>query len=534
MKKLKVNSDIIQDALNIKNGVYAPLTSFLYKKDFLSVMNNMRLDNGGIWSIPIILDINKRQARELQNGEKIKIYDEKGNYVIINNIEKYNYDKEELAEKVYGTTSIKHPSVAGIMNMGDVLVGGEIADVNIGGIPFSDYFYTPAETKKIFKDKGWNSIVAFQTRNVPHCGHEFLQKQALSKVDGLMIQPVIGEKKLDDFKDEYIISAYKILIDKYFSKNKVFLSILPLKMRYAGPREALMHAIIRRNFGCTHFIVGRDHAGAGDFYHPQAAQDIFDNYKKEELGIEIFKFNEVVYDKKAEKHNFIDSVKKPDIIKFSGTLLRNLIKNKEEPPKYFMRPEVYNFLVNSQNSLVDNMYKENNNKKGFVLWLTGLSAAGKTTVADKIYEIMGQNGLKLERLDGDVVRENLANLGFSKEDRDQNIKRVGFVANLLARNGIGVIASFISPYTKQREKLHKTVHNYIEVFIDAPLVVCEQRDPKGMYKKARAGEIKNFTGISDPYEEPRNPDIHLDTANTSPEECAEKVLGYLRENGHIK
>jgi len=529
-KKLRVNNNIIQDAINIFNGVYAPLNGFLRKEDFQSVLDSMRLANGQVWSMPIILDIDEDNYTKLKDEKKVVLVSEDNKQkAVLENIEIYKYDKKELAEKVYGTQDIKHPGVAGVMSMGDYLVGGDVKNiVNINKV-FPGHNLTPKETKKIFSDLGWKTIVAFQTRNVPHVGHEFLQKQALKEVDGLFIQPVIGEKKLEDFKDEYIVAAYEILINKYFSKGKAILGALPLKMRYAGPREAIIHALIRKNFGCTHFIVGRDHAGVGNYYEPFAAQEIFNKFDKQEIGIEIIKFKEVVYDKKREKHCFIDECPKKDIMNFSGTSLRTYLKNKEQPPEYLIRPEVFSFLSFSYNLLVDKNYKNDGSSKGFVLWLTGLSAAGKTTIGDKVSAVLENRNVKTERLDGDVVRESLTkDLGFSKEDRDENIRRIGSVANLLCRNGVGVIASFISPYIQQRHELKRKTKNLIEVFVDTPLEVCEKRDTKGLYKKARAGEIKFFTGISDPYEKPKNPDIHLKTDQMSVEECVNKVIDYLK------
>jgi sulfate adenylyltransferase len=397
---------------------------------------------------------------------------------------------------------------------------------------FPRHNYTPKETRAEFARRGWQTVVAFQTRNVPHRGHEFLQKEALKLVDGLLVQPVIGKKKDQDFKDEYIVASYEALIDNYFDPERVMLGVLPLDMYYAGPKEALMHALIRKNFGCTHFIVGRDHAGVGDFYAPLAAQEIFEQFDAKELGIEILKFEEVTYDGRNQQPCFVSQCPREEQVNFSGTRLRQFLEKQKTPPEYLIRPEVYNILVNATNSLVDQMYqKENSNQKGFVLWFTGLSAAGKSTTADQVFKLLQkENGLRLERLDGDVVRENLTKeLGFSKEDRDENIRRVGFVSDLLSRNGVGVIASFISPYRSQRGELREKVHNFIEVFVDASLKVCEERDPKGLYKKARTGEIKCFTGISDDYEIPKNPDLHLRTDQHSPEECAQKVVDYLRK-----
>ncbi|MEA3449826.1 MAG: adenylyl-sulfate kinase [Patescibacteria group bacterium] len=451
--------------------------------------------------------------------------------MILEDVEIYPFDKREYAEKVFGTTSLEHPGVSELFKQGDYLLGGKVINIINENKIYLEYNLSPKETKEEFKKRNWGTVVAFQTRNVPHQGHVFLQKEALKITDGLFIQPVIGEKKLNDFKDEYIISSYDLLIKNNHYDNKAMLGVLPLKMRYAGPREAVMHALIRRNYACTHFIVGRDHAGVGDFYHPKVAQKIFDQFDKKELGIEIIKFAEAGYCPKQEKHIFIDENKNNDTIKFSGTKLRKYIKNKKRPPKYLIHKIVYDFLINSTNPLIDDMTKKNKNNKGFILWFTGLSAAGKTTIADAVYEELNNNGVRLERLDGDIVRENLSKgLGFDRAGREENIRRIGFVANLLSKNGVGVMASFITPYQEMRSQLRKNVHNYIEIFMDAPLSVCESRDPKGMYKEARAGNRPGFTGIDDPFDKPKKPDIHIKSSELSVEESVQKIIKYLQDN----
>jgi len=536
-KFLILNKEEVQEVKNIARGVYSPLSGFLKREDFQSVVSKMRLQNNIVWPIPIVLDVPNKHYQIIKNEHTLALYNQKKEPIaLLKDIEFYANDKEFFAKNVFGTLDRKHPGVNAVYEMGNYLVGGEIMLIDNKKEVFPEYNFTPEETRRIFKERGWNTIVGFQTRNVPHRGHEFLQKQALKQADGLFIQPVIGKKKTKDFKDEYILAAYEILIEKYLPKNRVLLGILPFRMKYAGPREAILHALIRKNFGCSHFIVGRDHAGVKGFYDPFEAQNIFDNFEKKEIGVNILKYPEVVYCKGKQKHVFINECPAKERVSFSGTELRKKIKNKKQPPEYIIRPEIYNFLANSYNSLVDNMYNQTNkNQKGFVLWITGLSQAGKTTIGDGVYKILKENNIKVERLDGDIVRKYLSkDLGFSKEDREENIRRVGFVVKLLSRNGIGVIASFISPYRHIRKKLKEEIPNFIEVYANAPLEVCEKRDTKGLYKKARLGEIKNFTGISDPYEPPENPEIELKTDTFTPEECIEKVIEYLKENKYIE
>lgn len=535
LKGIVLDKDQVKDVKNIARGVYSPLEGFLKKPDFERVVREMRLESGVVFPLPIVLDINKEKYEEIKKNSQVILYDQgKTPIALMIDVEIFSYDKELFAGNVFGTLEREHPGVDAIYKMGDYLIGGKIGLIDNVKEIFPEYNFFPEETRSIFKEKGWNTVAAFQTRNVPHRGHEFLQKEALKETDGLLIQPVIGQKKIGDFKDEYILASYEILIDKYYPKEKTFLGILPLKMRYAGPREAVFHAIIRKNFGCTHFIVGRDHAGVNSYYSPFAAQEIFEQFSEEEIGIKILKYPEVVFCKRGDCHEFIDNCRDEDRVLFSGTKLRSYIEEKDQPPEYILRSEIYNFLINSSNSLVDSMYKEEKNQKGFVLWFTGLSQAGKTTTANEVYNQLKEKGYRVERLDGDVVRENLSkDLGFSKEDRDENIRRVGFLSKLLSRNGVGVIASFISPYKIQREGVRDETKNFIEVFCNCSLEVCENRDSKGLYKKAREGEIQNFTGISDPYEAPENPEIELITEGDKVKENAKKVVEYLENNNYL-
>ncbi|MCD6528139.1 sulfate adenylyltransferase, partial [bacterium] len=531
-QKLVLDIEQVKDVKNLANGVYSPLEGFLKEDDFLSVCKEMRLKNGLLWPIPVVLDITKEEYQRIKNQKDVVLEDQTGKPIaLLKNIEIYPYSKEFFAENVFGTRDRNHPGVEEVYRMGDYLVGGDILLLDDSKEPFGDYNFLPKETKEYFQKKGWQTVCAFQTRNVPHRGHEFLQKEALKITDGLFIQPVIGRKKLADFKDEYILVSYEVLIERYYPKNRVLLGILPLKMRYAGPREAVFHALIRKNFGCTHFIVGRDHAGVGNFYKPTAAQEIFDKFDRDEIGIEILKFSEAVYCQSCQKHVFVNQCSHPEEVKvhFSGTEIRERIKKGEVPPFYLMRPEVYHLVSGGLNSLVDDFYRGENLKPGFCLWLTGLSQAGKTTIADRLYNILKEKGLKVERLDGDIVRQSLTkDLGFTKEDRNENLRRVGSLARLFVQRGVIVIASFISPYKKIRQELRERIPNFIEVFVNCPLEVCEKRDVKGLYQKARRGEIKNFTGVSDPYELPENSEIELKTDKESVEQSVEKIVNYLK------
>jgi len=532
LPRITLSSSQIQDVINIASGVYSPLTGFMRQADFSSVVDNFTLSNGLVWPLPVFIDISNIQAQEILETNKVLLTDQSGRVIaILENYEVYSYDKDLYVKNIFGTTNCTHPGVANIYAQKELALGGDIWLLDDFTDSYDGYDISPYKMRGEFIKRNWNSIVAFQTRNVPHRGHEYIQKQVLKDVDGLLIQPVVGKKKEGDFKDEYILGSYEILCNKYLPVGRTILGVLPIKMSYAGPREAIFHALIRKNYGCTHFIVGRDHAGVGNFYQSTEAQDIFDKFSKDQIGIEIIKYSSAVYCTSCQDVVLANLCPHDSVSyqKFSGTKLRGLIKQGLSAPEYLIRPEIYNFLNNGHSSLVDDMYIKETQQQGFVLWLTGLSQAGKSTIADGVYGILAKENFKVERLDGDIVREGLSqDLGFSKEDRDENIRRVGHLARLLSQNGVGVIASFISPYKRQRQHIREQVKNLIEVFVDAPLEVCEERDTKGLYAKARSGEIENFTGISDPYESPINPEIYLNTSINSVEENIEKVVTYLK------
>lgn len=531
LKTLTLDSDQVQEVKNIAKGVYAPLEGFLREADFNNVVSRMRLANGMLWPLPIVLDVSKEIFQEIKNERDILLIDEKKKPIaLLKNIEIYPYEKKFFVNNVFGTDDKNHPGVAEIYHMGEYLIGGEIHLIDDSKGPFLEFHFDPQEVRAFFEKKGWKSIAVFQTRNIPHRGHEFLHHEALKTVDGLFIQPVIGKKKIADFKDEFIIASYQILIEQFYPKERVFFGILPYNMRYAGPREALLHALIRKNYGCTHFIVGRDHAGVGNYYPPYAAQELVEQMKQE-IGIEILKFPEVVYCEGCKKHLFVnDCSHRNEKIFFSGTTIREITQNTQEPPFTLIRPHIYYFISQSDNPLIDYLYKKQKNQKGFTLWFTGLSQSGKTTIAKEVAKILNTEGIIVERLDGDVVRQSLSkDLGFSKEDRDENIRRVGDVARFFNQRGVVVIASFISPYRETRRELRNKIPKFIEVYCKCPIEVCMQRDTKGLYKKAENGEIPHFTGISDPYEEPTNAEIVLSTDRESIVDCALQVIQFLKE-----
>ena len=343
---LILDSESISDVENIATGVYSPLQGFLGKDDYRNVLNQMRLASDLPWTVPIVLDIGREEASRWKEGEEILLVTESGQPVALFTLEqKFEFSKEELADKIYQTTDPKHPGVAKALAMKDVLAAGPIDLIQESPTPFDRYKLSPKETRILFKEKGWKTVVGFQTRNTPHIGHEYLQKTALTFTDGIFVNPVIGKKKKGDFKDEVILASYEELIKNYYLKERAVMAILQMEMRYAGPREAIHHAIIRKNFGCTHIIIGRDHAGVGTYYHPYAAQDIFEEFP--DLGIVPLFFKSFYFCKKCNSvvNEKICPHPACDQIQFSGTKIRDMLVKGQIPPAELMRPEVAKIIM---------------------------------------------------------------------------------------------------------------------------------------------------------------------------------------------
>ncbi len=344
--KIKLNAESISDVENIAHGVYSPLEGFLGEKEFLSVLDNSRLPNDLPWTIPIVLDAGTEEAKAFKPGQDILLTDEAGSPVAVFHLqEKYGYSKEAMAGKVFGTTDPKHPGVAKVNEMKEVLLGGPIDLIQAPATEFARYYLTPRDTRVLFKEKGWRTVVAFQTRNTPHVGHEYLQKAALTFTDGLFINPVIGKKKKGDYRDEVILASYEELMKHYYLRNRAVMAILKMEMRYAGPKEAIHHAILRKNFGCTHIIIGRDHAGVGKYYGPYDAQDIFDQFP--DLGIAPLFFRSFYFCRKCNSvvNEKICPHGPEDQIQFSGTAIRDMMVKGQVPPVEMMRPEVAKVII---------------------------------------------------------------------------------------------------------------------------------------------------------------------------------------------
>lgn len=516
-------------------GGFSPLTTFMGEEDYNRVLSEMRLANGMLFPIPITLTIDKENLPS--RGEWITLRDSRNYIIAVMKIEEvFRWDPIEEATQVLGSTDHRHPLVSEMEQWGDLCISGELRVINMPTYhDFADIRKTPAEVREILTRIGNEDVTAFQTRNPMHRVHEDLTKRALERVGGsLLIHPVVGLTKPGDVDHFTRVRVYKALVENYYDSNTV-LSLLPLAMRMAGPREGLWHAIIRRNYGANHFIVGRDHAGPGKdsngepFYGPYDAQEMVEKYQ-EETGVKGVFFNELVYIAKDDKYVAKEEAPADAEAKFiSGTQVREEYLNKgKELPGWFTRQETAEILRDSYPPL---------HKQGLCLWFTGLSGSGKSTIAEALTPMLLERGREATTLDGDVVRTHLSKgLGFSKEDRDTNILRIGFVAGEIARHTGTVICAAISPYSKTRNEARKMVgkDQFVEIFVNTPLEVCEDRDIKGLYAKARSGEIKGFTGIDDPYEAPVNPEIVVTTEDKTPTECAREILDYLEERGFLK
>ncbi len=535
---IKISQRNVCDLELLATGGFSPLTTFMGKADYERVLHEMRLADGTLFPLPITLTANPKELPAV--GEELVLRNPNNDVLAIMRLDEvYRWDLGREALLAYGTTDPKHPMVSEMEHWNKVCISGEIKVVNLPKYyDFVELRLTPAQVRARLEAMGYDNVVAFQTRNPLHRIHEELTKRAAERVNGsLLIQPVVGMTKPGDVDHYTRVRIYKVLVEKYYDKNRTLLSLLPLAMRLAGPKEALLHALIRRNYGANHFIVGRDHAGPGKdstgkpFYGPYDAQELMLKYEAE-LGVKMIPFKELVYLPDEDRYVEQEDVSpRARVLTISGTQVREeyLAKGKLLP-EWFTRPETAEILRE--------MYPPRH-KQGFCVWFTGLSGAGKSATAQVLTSLLLERGRRVTLLDGDVVRTHLSKgLGFSKEDRDANILRIAFVAGEIVRAGGTVICAAISPYRATRNEARKMVgENFIEVYMDTPLEICEQRDVKGLYAKARQamveGKPMGFTGIDDPYEPPISPEITLQGYGSSPEENARKFIAYLEEQGYL-
>ncbi len=523
----------------LMNGGFYPLKGFLTEADYDSVVATMRLADGSLWPMPITLDVSEAFAEKIEPGQDIALRDQEGVILAVMSVsDKWVPNKALEAEKVFGADDIAHPAVNYLHNKaGAVYLGGPVTGIQAPvHYDFRARRNTPNELRAYFRKLGWRRVVAFQTRNPLHRAHQELTFRAAREAQAnLLIHPVVGMTKPGDIDHFTRVRCYEAVLDQYPAATTT-LSLLNLAMRMGGPREAVWHGIIRRNHGCSHMIVGRDHAGPGknslgqDFYGPYDAQDLFAKHQ-DEIGVEMVDFKQMVYVQEKAQYEPRDEVAEGQtILDISGTELRRRLQEGLEIPEWFSFPSVVEELRRSKPARA---------KQGFTVFFTGLSGSGKSTVANALLtKLMEMGGRPVTILDGDVVRKHLSSeLGFSKEHRDINIRRIGYVASEITKNGGIAICAPIAPYEATRASVREMVEAYgafVEVHVATSIEECERRDRKGLYKLAREGKIKEFTGISDPYEAPRAPEVRLETENLDVDYCAQQVILKLENMGLIR
>lgn len=514
-------------------GAFSPLDHFVTKEEHQSILEQMLLPSGHLFPIPVPLPVDHNSSLHLDR--EVALRNVKNELIAVMGIEQiYEWDPNEVSQEVFGTHDPKHPLVSEMQRWGKFNLSGPLRVLNSPRYyDFEDLRLTPSEVRAALQRRRRPNVVAFQTRNPLHRAHEEMTKRAIAAVDGvLLLHPVVGMTKPGDIDHYTRVRTYKILTERYYDPERILLALLPLAMRLAGPKEALWHAIIRRNYGANYLIVGRDHASPGKsskgkpFYGPYDAQELVKQFG-DELGVGVIPFQELAYFPN-EGYKEISS-DRDAALTISGTEVREeYLQKGRELPEWFSRPEIARVLAEAYPPL---------DRQGVCIWFTGLSGAGKSTTAEILTELLLENGRRVTLLDGDVVRTNLSKgLGFSKEDRDINIRRIGFVAAEIVRHGGIAVCAAVSPYRVTRNDVRNMIgaDRFIEVFVDTPLEVCEQRDAKGIYAQARRGEIKNFTGIDDPYENPLNPEVTLDTVTQTAEQNARRILTTLIEQGFVQ
>ncbi len=521
------------------NGAFSPLEGFLSQADYRCVLSDLHLENGVLWPMPVTLDVTETFADGIAPGSRVALRDPEGVLLAVLEVtDLWRPDKTVEALQVFGTDELLHPGVNYLFNQAHpVYLGGRLRGIEAPiHYDFKHLRDSPRELRDKFKKWGWRRIVAFQTRNPMHRAHYELTFRAAQLTEAnLLIHPVVGMTKPGDIDHYSRVRCYERLL-QYYPEQTTTLSLLHLAMRMGGPREALWHAIIRKNHGCTHFIVGRDHAGPGNnsqgkpFYGPYEAQEMVARYQ-EEIGIQMVPFQEMIFvQERAEYAPGNEVVEGETVLNISGTEFRRRLQEGLEIPEWFSYADVVTELRRAYPP---------RRRQGFTVFFTGLSGAGKSTIANALMvKLMELGGRSVTLLDGDIVRKHLSSeLGFSREHRNINILRIGFVASEITKNGGIAICAPIAPYAATRREVREMVSpggGFLEVYVATSIEVCEERDRKGLYAKARAGLIKEFTGISDPYETPENPEMAIDTTECTPDEAAQRIILKLEKLGYIK
>jgi len=517
----------------ISNGAFSPLSTFNNQKNYEEILLNNKLSNGLVWPIPIVLDVPDQFLKSLDKNEYISLRNTEGFLLAILKVKEFwAPNKKEEANLVFKSNDLNHPGVDYLFNhTNNNYISGELVPIHENKyFDFTHLRKSPQEVRDFFRLNNWKDVIAFQTRNPMHRAHYELTKLAMDEHNSkLLIHPVIGMSKPGDIDHFTRVKCYQHII-KYYPENSVELSLINLAMRMAGPKEALWHAIIRKNYGCNRIIIGRDHAGPGvnaegkPYYQPYDAQELIAQYQ-EELEIKMVPFKEMVFAKNKKTYLPLDKIEQDDPIeKLSGTQFKELLQQRTEIPTWYSFPEVIHELRKRFPKL---------HNQGLTVFFTGLSGAGKSTLANAImYKLMETEDRPITLLDGDIVRQHLSSeLGFSKEDRDIHVKRIGYVASEITKHGGVAICAPIAPYSNTRKVVRNMIDevgSFVEIHVATPLSVCEERDTKGLYKRARAGKILDFTGVSDPYEEPENPEITVDTSDITVEESSALILDKLR------
>ncbi len=522
-------------------GAFAPLTGFMCQTDWQSVLSTLHLTDGTLWPIPVVLDVHADLGSRLTTGDRLRLERSDGTPLAVLVVEDcYLPDKTAEAEAVYGTTDTQHPGVAELMARGPYYVGGTVTPWDAhtlsraAAVEFPPEYQTPEQLRSLWTKA--HPVVAFQTRNPLHHAHIAVTLAGLEQAGAgarLLLHPAIGPTKPGDIEAAYRMRVYRAVLNHY-PQNQALLSPLPLAMRMAGPREALWHALIRRNFGATHFIIGRGHADPGVstgglFYPTFAAQELFAQHASE-MGITGIFLPEYAYSQTRERYVPVSAAHGEALAGISGTELRRRLASREEIPEWFSPPEVIHILRQAYRGA---------DRRGLVIWFTGLSASGKSTLAGMLARhLEAEDERAVTMLDGDIVRRFLSKgLSFSREDRDENIRRIGFVASLVARHGGIAVVAAISPYRQARAEARQLVEEagglFLEVYVATPLEVCAERDPKGLYAKALRGEIKGFTGVDDPYEAPEHPECMLNNAEQQPSVALAKLMAVLHHSGAV-